>query len=85
VGPEVVDSILSFLRTLGKFVGEEHVAGLRQLVENVDALGRGQVEPEALLAPVGVLEQDVDVAGDDPDAGSMPARAWRRPVRRARS
>ena len=38
------------------------VAG--ELVEDLEALGRREVEGQAALAPVGVLEQGVDVAGD---------------------
>ena len=53
----------------GQLVGEEDVGGGRDLVEQLEAVGRREVEPEAPLAPVGVLEQGVDIAAQHGDAG----------------
>ena len=49
------------------------------------ALVGGQVETEALLAAVRVLEQRVHVTADRRPRRSRPGRASRRPARRARS
>ena len=62
-------SIVQLPTDARELVGEEDVRGGDELVEDVESVGRGQVEGQALLAPVGVLEQDVDVLGHDGDAG----------------
>ena len=59
VGPDVVELDVQLLLHLRQLVVQEHVAALRQLVDDLDALGRGEVDGEALLAAVGVLEEHV--------------------------
>ena len=61
VGPDVLEVDLQLGPHLGQLVGEEHVAGTGEAVEDVEPLVCGEVEPEAALAPVGVLEQHVDL------------------------
>ena len=62
-------SIFSFLRTRGSLLVRNTSAVAAELVEDVEALGRGEVERQAPLAPVGVLEQRMDVAADRHHAG----------------
>ena len=62
VGPDVLDVDVQLGADRRHLVGEEDVAGRRQLAEDLEAVGGGEVEADALLAPVGVLEQDVDPA-----------------------
>ena len=55
-------SMCSFFLNGGHLVGKEDVARRSQSVDQVEALGRADVDADALLAPVGVLEQDVHCA-----------------------
>jgi hypothetical protein len=65
---EVVDVDAELRADAGQLVGEEHVAGRGQPVEDLEALLGGEVETQALLAPVRVLEQHVDAAAHDREA-----------------
>ena len=62
MGSEVVDFDLQFGADRRQLVGEEHVARRSQAVEDVDSVPGREVEAQALLSPIGVLEEDVDVA-----------------------
>jgi hypothetical protein len=73
VRPDVVDVDVQTLADTGHLVREEHVALRRELVEDVDALGLRQVEPDALLAPVRVLEQHVHAGPEVHHAGATEA------------
>src|ERR1700693_1891711 len=44
-----------------ELVGEEHVARGGQFVDDLDPLGLREIDPDALLAAVGVFQEDVDV------------------------
>ena len=69
LGPDVLHADLELVADRRELVGEEDVGRLGQAVEDGKALRRGQVEAEAPLAPVRVLQQHVDVGGDQGDAG----------------
>ena len=69
VRPDVLHAELELVADRRELVREEDVRRLRQPVEDGEALGRGQVEAEAPLAPVRVLQEDVDVGRDHGDAG----------------
>ena len=69
VGADVLDVDVELRADARELVGEEDVGGGGELVEDVEALGRGEVEAEAPLAPVGVLEQGVHVVGHDGEPG----------------
>ena len=58
---DLVDRDPQLLLHLGELVGQEDVAGGGELVDDLDALVGVEVDGEALLAPVGVLEQHVDL------------------------
>ena len=45
----------------GQVIGQEHVAGRRDLIDQLSSLFRRQVDADAALAPVGVLHQGVAV------------------------
>ena len=62
VGPDLLDPDLEFLADARELVGEEHVSGGGQLVEDLQPFRGGQIEPQAQLPAVGVLQQGVDVA-----------------------
>jgi hypothetical protein len=64
VRADVVDLDVELLEHARQLVGEEDVRRRRELVEDVEAFGLGEVEREALLASVGVLEQHVHVQRD---------------------
>ena len=57
-------SNLFFCRNLGHVVGQEHFGGLGQFVEHLLPARRGDVDPNAALAPVGVLHQRMSVRVD---------------------
>ena len=68
VRADVVDLDVQLLQHARELVGEEHVGRRDELVQDREAVGRREVEAEALLAAVGVLEQRVHVVahvGDD--------------------
>ena len=85
VGPDVLELDRELLAHPRQLVGQEDVGRGGELVEDVEALGGGEVEGQAALAPVGVLEQGVHVAADRARRRWRPGRAWRRPARSARS
>ena len=58
---DVLDVELVLLPRAGQVVGQEHVGGLGDLVEQFLALRRGDVDADAALAAVGVLDQRVAV------------------------
>ena len=62
-GPDVVDVDEQLRRYPRQLVGEEHVARGGELVEHLEPVGLAEIEAEALLAPVRVLEEAVDVGG----------------------
>ena len=62
-------SICSARADARHLVGEEDVGDGGELVEDVASRGVGEVEPEALLAPVGVLHEHRDLAAETGDAG----------------
>ena len=64
VRTDVVDVDPQLRAHTRQLVGEEHVAGGRQPVQDVEALVGHEVEAEAVLTPVGVLEQRVHVGWD---------------------
>ena len=64
LGADLVDVDLELGAHARQLVGEEHVGRGGQLVEDVEAVVRGEVEAEAALAAVRVLEQHVHVARD---------------------
>ena len=61
VGANVIRFDLQLLAYCRELVGEEHVAGCGQLVDDLDPLGRREIDADALLAAVGVLQEDMDV------------------------
>jgi hypothetical protein len=61
--PDVLDVDLQALAHGGQEAGEEHVGGLGELVEEVPAPVGADVDPDAALAPVGLLDDVVDGAG----------------------
>ena len=65
LGPNLVHPDLQLRPHARELVGQEDVGRPGQLVEDLQTLGRGQVETQALLPPVRVLEQHVDVVGDE--------------------
>jgi hypothetical protein len=71
--PDVVEVDLQLRADARELVCEEDVARRRDLVEDLEPLLRGQVEPEALLAPVRVLEQHVHAAAERHDAARRKA------------
>ena len=71
VGADVVHVHLQLGPHARHLVGEEDVAGRRQLVEDVEPLRGGEVEADALLAAVGVLEQHVDVRLQERQAAAL--------------
>ena len=68
VGVDVLGLDPQLLPHRRELVGEEHVARLGQPVDELEARVGFDVDPDALLAPVGVLEQDVHVAQHRHDA-----------------
>ena len=60
-----IDSLAAYGREL---VGEEHVARRGEFVEDVEPVWLAEVEPDALLAAVRVLEQGVHVGRHQDDA-----------------
>ncbi len=72
-GADVVDVGLQLLAHARHLVGEEDVGDRRELVEDVAALVLVEVEREAELAAVGVLEDGRHVAGEDRHAGGRQA------------
>ena len=62
VGLDVLELDVQLLPDGGHLVGQEDVARRGQAVDQVEALRRADVDADALLAPVGVLEQHVDGA-----------------------
>ena len=64
VRPDVVDVDAQLGAHARQLVGEEHVGGRRELVEDVETFVGREVEGEALLAAVGVLEQHVHVGAE---------------------
>ena len=74
VRPDVVDVDAQLGDHARELVGEEHVGGRRELGEDVETFVGREVEREALLAPVGVLEQRMDVGRNvDDSAGCETA------------
>jgi hypothetical protein len=71
VGAQVVHVDLQLGPHPGHLVGEEDVAGGRELVEHVEPLGRAEVEADALLAAVRVLEEHVDVRLHEREAAAL--------------
>ena len=63
VGADLLHPDLQLPADAREFVGEEHVGGRRQLVENLETVRRREVEGQALLPPIGVLHERVHVAG----------------------
>ena len=55
----VLDIELQLLPLRGKIVGEQDVGGFGDLIDELDALGRGNVDTHAALAPVRVLHHRV--------------------------
>ena len=64
VRPDVLGLDAELLAHPRQLVGQEDVRRAGELVEDLEALGGGEVEGQAALAAVRVLEQCVDVAGD---------------------
>ena len=64
MGADVVDVDVQLAPDARELVGEEDVGRRGEPGEDVEAFGGGEVEREALLAAVGVLEQRVDIGGD---------------------
>ncbi len=69
VSTDVVDVDLQLRAHSGHLVGEEHISGGGESIHDVATLGCAQVERQALLAAVGVLEQHVHLGTEDPHAG----------------
>ncbi len=69
VGPDVVGIDLQLGSDAGHLVGEEDVGDGGEPVEDVAPGGVGEVEPEALLAPVRVLHEHGHLAVEPGDAG----------------
>ena len=67
VDADVVEVDLELLAHAGELVGEEDVGGGCDLVEDLEAFCRGEVERKTPLAAVRVLEQHVHVGGDHRD------------------
>ena len=65
LGPNLVHPDLQLRPHARELVGQEDVGRPRQRVEDLQTLSGGQVETQALLSPVRVLEQHVDVVGDE--------------------
>jgi len=68
VRAQVLQLDLELLADPRQLVGQEHVCRGRQLVEDVEALGRAEVERHAALAAVRVFQERVHVAADGDDA-----------------
>ncbi len=62
--PDIVDVDLQLRADSGQLVREEHVTRLGELVEDLESVRRGEIETEALLAAVRVLEQHVHAAAE---------------------
>ena len=74
VGLDVLELDVQLLPDRGHLVGQEDVAGRGQPVDEVEALLRADVDADALLAPVGVLQQHVHGPhGGHDAAGGQPA------------
>ena len=73
VGADVVDVGLQLLAHAGHLVGEEDVGDGGEPVEDVATFVLVEVEREAELAAVGVLEDRRHVAGEDGHAGRRQA------------
>jgi hypothetical protein len=73
VRPDVIDVDAQLRADAGELVGEEDVAGGRELVEDLEAVVGREVEGQALLAAVRVLEQDVDVGAHDGEPAGREA------------
>ena len=76
VGLDVLELDVQLLPDGGHLVGQEDVARGGQPVDQVETFGLADVDADALLAPVGVLEQHVhgphgghDAAGGEPTHG----------------
>jgi len=74
VGADLLDADLQLLAHTRELVGEEDIGRGRQLIEDLQAVRRREVEAQALLPAVGVLQQGVHVVGDDgqPRGGQAP-------------
>src|SRR5215472_9998189 len=46
----------------GKKVGEKHVAGFREAIEQLQAVRLSDIEPDAAFASVGLLHEEIDPA-----------------------
>ena len=68
-GADVVDVDRQLRRDPRQLVRQEHVARGGELVQHVEAVGLAEVEAEALLATVRVLEESVHVGGHRRHAG----------------
>ena len=66
-------SMPSFVRTLGSLLVRKTSQVAAISAEDVEPLGRREVEAQALLAPVRVLQQHVDVGAHHADAAGEEA------------
>jgi hypothetical protein len=64
---------VQLLAHTGQLVGQEDVRCGGQLVENLKAIRRGEVESQAVLASIGMLQQRMHVARHDGQAGRSQA------------
>src|SRR5262249_43440431 len=61
---DVIDVDLQLRTDRRQLVREEHVTRLGELVEDLESVRSGEIEAEALLAAVRVLEQHVHIAAE---------------------